>query len=110
MKNKNKNYLLEEEMRIFLKNLDSNEAIDYTNPTVRKCVYECNKRNYVSGYFHCSRTADNSIVFDYNNPCVEKDGYEFLYKNKNWIAIWTLVASVLTAIGVILQLILTIAK
>jgi hypothetical protein len=104
------NRKLEREMRKFLKQLDSHQSIDYCDPITRQCVYECNKRGYVSGYRHCLRMADNHIAFDYNNPCVEKSGYEFLYPKRNWIAIWTLIASVITAIGVILQLILQFAK
>lgn len=100
------NKKLERKMRKFLRNLEQHKPINYDDPIIRQCVYECNKRNYLSGYKHCSRMADNSIHFDYANPCVEKAGYEFLRPDRDWIAIWTLVASVITAIGVLLQLIL----
>lgn len=104
MKNKNKS--LEKQMRLFLKKLDNKESINYQDPIIRQCVYECDKLGYVSGFRHCSRMADNSISFDYSNPCIEKAGYEFLYPPKNWIEIGTLIASVLTALGVLLQLVL----
>lgn len=104
------NKKLERTMRKFLRNLDNNKPIDYNDPIIRRCVYECDKRNYVSGYKHCSRMADNSIRFDLSNPCVEKAGYEFLGPDRDWIAIWTLIASVITAVGVLLQLILQVAQ
>lgn len=104
------NRKLEREMRKFLKKLDKSEPINYDDPIIRQCVYESEKRNYVSGYKHCSRMADNSICFDQINPCVEKAGYEFIKPDHDWIAIWTLVASVITAIGVLLQLILQVAQ
>ncbi|MDO4307237.1 MAG: hypothetical protein Q4C77_10400 [Eubacteriales bacterium] len=106
----NQNKKLNRQMRRFLKKLDKGKPIDYEDAVIRKCVYECDKRGYVAGYRHCSRVADNHIVFDYNNPCVEKAGYEFLYPKRDWIAIWTLIASVITAVGVLLQLILQIVQ
>lgn len=104
------NKKLEREMRKFLKKLDKNKPINYEDPIIRQCVYECDIRKYVSGYKHCSRMADNSIRFDISNPCVEKSGYEFLEPHRDWIAIWTLIASLITAAGVLLQLILQVVQ
>ncbi|MBP3901633.1 MAG: hypothetical protein J6D53_09340 [Blautia sp.] len=104
------NRKLEKEMKRFLMKLDKNEFVDYNDPTIKQCVYECNKRGYVSGFRNCSRMADNSIYFDLINPCLEKEGYEYLYPKKDLIAIGTLIASILTAVGVLLQLVLSVVK
>lgn len=106
----NHNRLLERRMRKFLKQLYKNKPINYDDPIIRQCVYECYKKGYVSGYYGCARSSTNDIIFDYTNPQVEKSGLEFLYPDRDWTAIWTLIISAITAIGVLLQLILTIVK
>ncbi len=107
---KNKNKFLEKQMRVFLYKLDNNIFIDYNDETIRQCVYICNQLGYVSGYRNCIRSDNNRISFDCQNPTLEKSGYEFLYPSKDWISIFTLIASVLTAIGVLFQLILLVAR
>lgn len=98
----------DKEMKSFLEALDKNQPIDYENPTIRRCVYECCKRDYVSGFKNCSRADNNKIFFDKVNPCLEKAGYDYLYPKKDWIGIFALFANVVTAVGVLIQLVLSI--
>lgn len=102
MANHNKKF--EKQMRNLLKAIDNNETIDYEDQTIRRCVYECVQRGYVTGYHKCDCTTDNTIVFDYSNPRVEKAGYEFLYPKINWIQIITLLASVIAALCSVISL------
>lgn len=106
MSNRNKQF--EKQMRQFLKAIANNERVDYEDPNIRHCVYECVHRGYVTGYHHCACTTDNTIVFNHSNPRVEKAGYDFLYPKIDWVSIGTLIASIITAIGVLLQLVLSI--
>lgn len=96
------------EMKQFLKSLDNNQPIDYNDLIIKRCVYECDKRDYITGIHNCGSTDSNVIVFDITNPRLTKAGYDYLYPKKDWIGIFTLLASVLTAIGVLLQLVLSI--
>ena len=105
-----KNKKLEKQMKNFLKALDAKESIDYSDETIRRCVYECHKLGYVAGFPFVDFSLTGKILFDISpNPSVTKAGYEFLEKHPDWISIFTLIASLVTAIGVLVQLILQIA-
>ena len=107
----NRNRKLEKQMRKFLKAIDTGKNINYSDPSVRQCVYECVKKGFVSGFSRVGRSADNSILFDVKeHPAVEKEGYEFMYPEINWIAVWTLILSAVAAITGIVQLLLQFAE
>lgn len=95
----NKNRQFEKQMRSFLTDIDNNKKIDYSNPATKHCVYECSKRNYVSGYRGIKTTIENEIIFDVSNPRVEKDGYEFLYL-KSFLALEYIIKNIFVPIVV----------
>lgn len=104
------NRKFEKIMRNFLIDIEKQNSIDYSNETIRRCVYECSKREYVSGFQNIGFSARGNIVFEIpQNPQITKSGYEFIDKHPNWIAITTMITSAITAIGVLIQLILQIA-
>ena len=104
----NKNRKFEKEMRQFLRDLDAGKPINYHDKFVRHCVYECIKREYVEGYYNAGLSTTGTIIFDISpSPKVRKSGYEFMDKRPDWLAISTAITSALTAIGVILQLVLS---
>lgn len=106
-----KNKQLEKAMRNFLRDIEKNNPVDYSNELTRRCVYECSKREYVAGYFNVGYSTTTQILFDVSSsPKVTKLGYEFLDTRPNWVAIITMLTSSLTAIGVLIQLILQIVK
>ncbi len=103
----NKNRKFEKHMRQFLLDIDQNKEIDFTDEMIRRCVYECDKRQYVYGFFNVGHSLTNKVIFDMSSHLeVSKAGYEFLDKRPDWLAITTAIGSVITAIGVLLQLVL----
>lgn len=98
----------DKQMRLFLLAIDNGDVPDYNDPNVRRCVYECHNKGYVAGFKNCSRADSNKIYFDVINPCLEKSGYDYLYPKTDWLAIGTLLTGFLTALGVLLQLILSL--
>jgi len=63
----------------FLKKLNANETFDYNaDEDIRRCVYTCVRKGYVSGYKNCDHTANGTIVFSPTRPRVEIDGFNFI--------------------------------
>ncbi len=103
---KNKNKQFEKQMRSILMAIDSNKEIDLSDESIKRCIWECHERNYISGAHCTGRSTGNKILISLNNPHVEKAGYEFLYPKTNWIQIITLIASIIAALCSIAELII----
>lgn len=104
----NRNRKFEKGMRQFLQNLDENKPINYDDDQIRLYAYECIKREYVDGFYHPGISSTGKVLFDRSgSPKVRKAGYEFMDKQPDWLGVITAIASLVTATGVLLQLVLS---
>ena len=89
----------EKDMKSMLKRIEQNDDMSNLTQYELHILEECLNRKYVSG-LTIQRTVSGHLISKMPSKLIiEKAGLDFLYPSIDWIAIITMIASIITALA-----------